>query len=424
MIRFIFKGILRDKGRSLMPVLVVSIGVMFTVILHSWIKGIMNDTINMNANFSNGHIKITTKAYAGEASQFPLDLALLDVDKIISGLKKQNPKVDWVARTQFGALIDFPDSVGETRAQGPVAGWAFDIFSKNSKETERFNLANALIKGKIPASAGEALISDDFANKFKIKPGDSFTLFGTTMDGAMALKNFRVSGTVRFGSGAIDKGAMIIDISDAQSAFQMENASSEILGFFDNGRYDDEKATLIADDFNKQYVKSDDEFTPKMVTLKQQEGMADLLNITDMMSFILIFIFVMAMSVVLWNAGLLGSLRRFTEFGVRLALGEPKNHIYKTLLYEGVLIGIIGTIIGTVLGLLFSYWLQEKGMDISSMMKNSALLMPPKARAEITPAAFYIGFIPGLAATVLGNALAGLRIYKRNTATLFKELEV
>lgn len=407
-----------------MPILVVSIGVMFTVILHSWIKGIMSDTISMNANFSKGHVKIMTRAFAEEAAQFPLDLALLNVDQITEGLKKENPDIDWVMRTQFGALIDFPDSSGETRAQGPVAGWAFDIFSKKSKETERFNLTNALIKGKIPANAGEALISDDFANNFKIKPGDSFTLFGTTMDGAMALKNFRVSGTVRFGSSAIDKGAIIIDISDAQSAFQMQNASSEILGFFNNGRYNDERASLIASEFNKPFEKSDDEFSPKMVTLRQQEGMADLLKMTDMMSFILIFVFVLAMSVVLWNAGLLGSLRRFTEFGVRLALGEPKNHIYKTIIYEGVLIGIIGTTSGTILGLLFSYWLQEKGIDISSMMKNSALLMPSRARAEITPVAFYIGFIPGLAATVLGNALAGLRIYKRNTATLFKELEV
>lgn len=424
MIRFIFRGILRDKGRSLMPVLVVSIGVMFTVILHSWIKGIMSDTINMNANFSNGHVKITTRAFAEEASQLPLDLALLNVSPIRQKLQKEHPEMDWVLRTQFGALIDFPDSAGMTRAQGPVMGWAFDIFSKNSKETDRFNLAHALVKGAIPSQSGEALISDEFAGKFSIKPGDTFTLFGTTMDGAMALKNFRVSGTVRFGTGAIDKGAMIIDISDAQSAFQMEDAALEILGFAKNGRYDDEKATLIADDFNRQNFKADDEFSPKMVTLRQQEGMADLLKITDMMSFILIFVFVAAMSVVLWNAGLLGSLRRFTEFGVRLALGEEKNHIYKTLIYEGILIGIIGTILGTILGLIFSYWLQEQGMDISSMMKNSSLLMPPKARAEITPLAFYIGFIPGLAATVLGNALAGLRIYKRNTATLFKELEV
>jgi putative ABC transport system permease protein len=57
-------------------------------------------------------------------------------------------------------------------------------------------------------------------------------------------------------------------------------------------------------------------------------------------------------------------------------------------------------------------------------MKNASMMMPSIYRATITPEAFYIGFIPGLFSMVLGNALAGIGIYKRNTAQLFKELEV
>ena len=35
----------------------------------------------------------------------------------------------------------------------------------------------------------------------------------------------------------------------------------------------------------------------------------------------------------------------------------------------------------------------------------------------------YLGFIPGVLATVLGTMLAGLAIYKREMSQLFKELE-
>jgi putative ABC transport system permease protein len=132
----------------------------------------------------------------------------------------------------------------------------------------------------------------------------------------------------------------------------------------------------------------------------------------------------MAMSVVLWNAGLLGGLRRYREFGVRLALGEEKKHLYKTLIYEGILIGAIGSVTGTIIGIGISYYLQEVGIDISGSLKNSSLMMPSVVRASITPTAFYIGFIPGLFSMVLGNALSGIGIYKRKTANLFKELEV
>ena len=37
----------------------------------------MGDTIEMNAKFSNGHVKVMTKAYAENMSQIPNDLALI-----------------------------------------------------------------------------------------------------------------------------------------------------------------------------------------------------------------------------------------------------------------------------------------------------------------------------------------------------------
>ena len=54
-----------------------------------------------------------------------------------------------------------------------------------------------------------------------------------------------------------------------------------------------------------------------------------------------IMIFVLAMLIILWNTGLLGGLRRYSEFGVWPALGEEKKRIYKTIIYEAILIGYI-----------------------------------------------------------------------------------
>jgi putative ABC transport system permease protein len=57
------------------------------------------------------------------------------------------------------------------------------------------------------------------------------------------------------------------------------------------------------------------------------------------------------------------------------------------------------------------------------MMKNISLLMDPVLRSKITPFAYVIGFIPGLLASVIGTAIAGRAVYRRQTASLFKELE-
>ena len=143
----------------------------------------------------------------------------------------------------------------------------------------------------------------------------------------------------------------------------------------------------------------------------------------DYFSTLLITIFVFVMSIVLWNAGLMGSLRRYGEIGVRLAIGEDKRHLYFAMIGESILIGLAGSAIGTVLGLAIAYYLQVHGIDISSMMKNASMLISDIIRAKVTPVSYIIGFIPGLAATILGTSISGIGIYKRETAQLFKELE-
>jgi len=58
------------------------------------------------------------------------------------------------------------------------------------------------------------------------------------------------------------------------------------------------------------------------------------------------------------------------------------------------------------------------------LMGNATMLIPDVIRARVTTACYYVGFIPGLGATTFGTLIAGLGIYKRETASLFAELEV
>ena len=425
MIRFLFKGLLRDRSRSLLPVLVVAIGVMLAVFLQGYIRGIMVDMIEQTARFSTGHVKVMTKAYAENMDQIPNDLALLDVSALINDLKKTFPDIAWVPRIKFGGLIDVPDENGETRSQGSAMGMGIDLLSKNSDEAKRLNLKKSLVRGNLPDSADEVLISEDFSRKLEVNPGDEITLISSTMNGGMAIYNFKVSGTLRFGTTALDRGTIIADIKDVQFALDMEDAAGEILGFFPSGYYNDDLAESVLTRFNQKYSNDEDEYAPVMLRLKDQEGMALYVDLAHSMGFIVTLIFMIAMSLVLWNAGLLGGLRRYGEIGVRLAIGENKGHVYGTMIYESIMVGIAGTLVGTAIGLGFSWLMQTYGLDISEFTKNSTstVMMPNIIRSRITPADFYIGFIPGVISTVAGTMLSGIGIYKRKTAQLFKELE-
>jgi len=423
MIKFLLKGLIRDKSRSRLPVIVVALGVMLTVLLHAYIKGFMGDAIELNARFTFGHLKVMTKAYAENMNQIPNDLALLDAHWQLTDLQNKFPEIIWTERIQFGGLIDAPDENGETKAQGPALGIGLDLLSKVTTETDRLNLAKSVVRGKMPENRGEVLISEAFSKNLMVSPGEKITLIGSTMNGSMTIHNFMVSGTLNFGNEILDRGAVVADIEDIRDALDMNDAAGEILGFFPDGFYNDLSALKISEKFNSFNTGNKDEFVPVMKSLSQQGSMGQYVKLADYWSNYIAVVFVIAMSLVLWNAGLLGGLRRYGEVGLRLAMGEEKGHIYRTLIYESVMIGLAGSVIGTFFGLLFAWLIQEYGIDISGLMEGSSLMMPTTIRARIMPSDYYLGFIPGLISTVIGTMLSGIGIYRRQTARLFKELE-
>ncbi|MGB6865395.1 MAG: hypothetical protein WBE11_06850, partial [Candidatus Aminicenantaceae bacterium] len=73
MIKFLLKGILRDKSRSLFPILTVVAGVMLTVFGYCWVIGAGDNMMESSAKFSSGHVRIMSRAYAEEADQIPND---------------------------------------------------------------------------------------------------------------------------------------------------------------------------------------------------------------------------------------------------------------------------------------------------------------------------------------------------------------
>lgn len=422
MIRFLLKGILRDRNRSLLPIIVVSLGVMITVFLQAYMDGVLGDSIEWTAQFTTGHVKVMTRAYQENMSQTPNDYALTDVDILQPQLEKDYPGLSWAPRIQFGGLLDVPDENGLTRAQGNVKGMGLELLN-SSEEIERMHLNDYLSSGDFPQQAGEILLSRELFNQMGLTLGDEVTLISSGMWGDMAMYNFKVCGTLQFGINSLDRGFMIADIEDLRLALNMENSASEILGFLKEGYYINKEAQNLSGSFNQKQTKTQDKFSLLMLPLSDMNGMQFFVAYAQQMQYLIVLVFVMAMSLVLWNAGLLGGLRRYGEFGLRLAIGENKHELYRSLMGEAVMIGLLGSIIGVAFGLLFSWLMQKYGVDIGDMLKDSTIMMPTVMRARITSTTYYIGFLPGILSTLIGAMLSGIGIYKRQTASLFKELE-
>jgi len=98
---------------------------------------------------------------------------------------------------------------------------------------------------------------------------------------------------------------------------------------------------------------------------------------------------------------------RMGEFGTMMSLGNRSGHIFRLILTENLLLGLIGSGLGLFLGVLLAFVISAIGIP-----------MPPPpnanlgytARIELVPSALLISFSVGLIATVLAALWPAVRV--------------
>ena len=426
MIKFLAKGLARDKTRSLFPTIIITITVAIVIFALGFMRGMLNSVFLDTAVIISGYEKVVTRAYKKEMQMLPLDLALMDIEEILSDLNRDHPNYFWSPRINFGGLIDIPDENKETRSQSPIMAIGIDFFSNKSRQTELWKLDQIIVDGLPPRSPNDILISSKLAKKLEVSTGQEATFIGSTMDNAFTTYNFNISGIFNLNKGQTDKQMILLDISGAQEALDMNGAATEILGFTNDLFYNDEDAIKIRSNFNETNIDSSNIFAPTMIALRDTNQMGTMVDFSNAALAVIGGIFLVIVMIVLWNMGLMNGLRRYGEIGLRLAMGESKGQVYRSMITEAVIIGLTGTLLGTGLGLSITYYVQENGISYAEALEEMALknmVMPNVFYSKVTPDLFYVGLLPGLLATVLGTMLAGLAIYRREMAQLFKELE-
>ncbi len=420
MLKFILIGLFRDRSRSIFPVLIVAAGVLVTVFMSSYLNGFIQSMLSQNARFDTGHLKIVTKAYAENLSLKPYDLGFINLGGEVEQWKKDFPGIRWTPRIYFGALLDVPDAEGQTREQGNVFGLAVDL--EDSSVVRDLRLNDALVQGRLPRQKNEILLSETLLQKLGLSPGAEVTLLGSSFYGTMSFANFRVCGSFSFGVEAIDRSGLIAGINAARAFLDMPEGASEYFGYLPGGVYDNEQVLQIKQQFNARY-SSQDEFAPVLLALTDQNDLGYLLLYMKFAMALISFVFVVIIGIVLWNAGLLNGIRRYGEFGLRLALGESKKHLYAWLVMEALVTGLVGSALGAGLGILAILYFHAHGFNFTTLLRDTSFMVENVIYTSLDWKNILLGILPGVLATLLGALLAGIGIFKRRTSQLFQELE-
>ena len=426
MIAFIIKGLKRDRSRSFFPTLITTLIVAIVIFFSGFLNGVYNSLFLNTALVNSGHLKVVTNAYNDEYQLLPNDLSMINVGEILNTLNNEYENYIWTPRITFAGLLDVPNDNGETLVQSPAIGLGVDFLSKESTQFDIWELENKILVGSIPQNKNDIIISNNLSERLNLSVGKIVTFIGSTMDGGFTTYNFIVSGIFNLRMGPIDRDMMMVDIEGARFALDMENSASEILGYQKNLFFDNDETVLIKDSFNKKYNNITDPYSLVMLALRDMNQMGTMIDFSDVIIAIILGIILFVVTVLLWNMGIMSGLRRYGEIGMRIAIGETKNHIFISLVIESLIIGIVGSLIGTILGISVTTFFESHGLDYSKgldALSSSNFPMPNIFYPKVTPSLYFLGFIPGVLATLFGTILAGRAIYKRETAQLFKELE-
>ena len=427
MVYFLFKGLLRDKSRSFFPVIIITLVVTIIIFFSGFLNGVYNSLFLNTALINSGHIKVVTYAYNEEYQLLPNDLALLDANKLKNQLESEYEEYLWTPRITFAGLFDVPDKFGETLYQSPVIGLGIDFLSDESSQFKIWDLDHKLTDGVLMKTQNEILVSEQLASRLYLSPGSEVTFIGSTMHGGFSTYNYIVSGIYDLNIGPISKDMVLVDLEGARQALDMDDAASEILGYDKEILFDNDKTVLTRDKYNSTQIDTSDIYRPYMLALRDSNQMGSLVDFSDAIMLIILIVFLIVVTLVLWNMGIMSGLRRYGEIGMRLAIGETKGDVFRTMILESFIIGLLGSTFGTIIGLIITTYFERVGLDYSKgidSLSSSNFAMPNIFYPQVTPELFYIGFIPGILATVFGTMLAGRAIYKREMSQLFKELEV
>jgi putative ABC transport system permease protein len=98
---------------------------------------------------------------------------------------------------------------------------------------------------------------------------------------------------------------------------------------------------------------------------------------------------------------------RVGEFGTMMALGNRRGQVFRLVLLESALLGVVGAVLGLLLGVAFALLISAVGIP-----------MPPPPNANIgytalvrvVPAVLFGALAVGFIATVLAAAWSGVRV--------------
>lgn len=390
MILFIlaFRNLFRHFRRTLTLLLTVALGSGALFLFKGFNTGIMNQYKDNTIHAKTGHGQLNTQGYMDSVYERPWKHWIENPDQIKAGLKaipevdKVFPRIDFYAVVTNGTLNVAAKGTGVDGADEADFFWTINI-----------------VEGKTLRDQADGIILGvGMAKALKVKPGDSLTLVAQTVAGRANAVDVTVVGIYHTGMKEIDDSTFRIQRKVAGELLDTDKVESIAIGL-----KQDDMWTSFTSKARAQYPGL--EATPFEILDKvYYQNAVDWLG-QQFAVIQLIIVFIVTLGIT--NSFAFSVVERTAEIGNLRANGESAWEITGLLMWEGLLIGLIGSIVGVLFAYLFNVIVIPDG-----------ILMPPapgltrqfhvKIELELMSAVIACGL--GLGATLVATFAAS---YKR-----------
>lgn len=395
LLKLSIRNVFRQKVRTAMTLAAIMFGVSGLILAGGFVHDIFIQLGEAIIHSQTGHVQVFRKDYLERGTRQP-DRFLIDApDELAKGISALPQVNEVAARLNFSGLLNNGRRdlaiIGEGIEPGKEArlGTYLKVTAgRHLSDSDRFGM----------------VVGQGVAHSLNLKPGDPVTLVMNTSDGALNTLDFEVVGVFQSFSKDFDARAVRIPLPAAQELMATTGSNVLVVTLH---RTEDTDIGLAAIN-----ALLDSTQTEARSWRKLSDFYDKTLQLYDSQFGVLQLIILCMVLLSVANSVNMSTFERMSEFGTLQALGNRKSYIFKLIIVENMLLGVMGAALGVLVGVLLALGISAIGIP-----------MPPPPNANIgytafirivpltVASAFVIGFLAtALAAVIPARRVSGMPV--------------
>ncbi len=351
-IRIAFKNVWRNKVRSLIVIIAITLGLSGGIFTASIITGMVEQKIRTGINNEVSHIQLHHPYFLKNyESQFVIPNA-----DSISGIIMKMPAVKAVcARTRITGMAASPNSAAGIQIVG------VDPLQEKKVTTLYTAIPDTCGGYFIGSRKNQVVIGRKLADKLKVKLKSKVVIRFQNADGNLTEAAFSVNGIFQTANTIFDETNVFVKKRDLDLITGGDAGVQEIAIILNDIEMIPAIESALKTKLPGLEVQNWMEIRPEM-------GMITSAIAIEVYIILGIILFALAFGIV--NTMLMIVFERTRELGMLMAVGMSKARVFRMIMLETIFMTVIGGIIGMALSAALVGYFHQHGIDLSSFSKG------------------------------------------------------